>query len=307
MTSKMQSLVPVTTGRSPRFAEAQSNNNEDGFFTDFYIYLMTCSWRLLLMLIAGAFFIANGTFAIAYFLDGGIENAHSFADTYFFSVETMATVGYGKMAPVTFIAHALMSFEALTGLLGFALVTGLIFAKFSRPTARVRFSRYAVISRRDGVPSLMFRMANVRANRIVEAQIHVVFARQEKTIEGEEVRRFYDLDLVRDRNAIFIYSWTATHQIVPGSPLYGATPETLAESTASVVVSLTGLDETLSQTVHARMYYGSEDIRLGASMADIMVRLPDGNVALDFAKFDDIEPAPLPSWDPAVAKLITEP
>ncbi len=305
MASNKQNLViPVTAGRSPRVAEQQ---NPDGVFTDFYLYWMTCSWPLLLLQIAGAFFFANGLYAIGYFLAGGIENAHSFADVYFFSVETMSTIGYGKMAPNGLIANILVSFEALTGLLAFALVTGLIFAKFSRPTARVRFSRYAVISRRDGVPSLMFRMANVRANQIVEAQIHLVFSRIEMTSEGEEIRRFYDLDLVRYRNAIFAYSWTATHPILPGSPLYGATPESLAASTSWIVVSLTGLDETLSQTIHARHYYGDEDIRLGARLTDIMSRLPDGSFALDFAKFDDIEPASLPSWDAAVAKMIEEP
>jgi len=305
MASNKQSLVvPVTAGRSPRIAEEQ---NSDGLFTDFYLYLMTISWPALLLQIAATFFVANGIYAIGYFLAGGIENAHSFADVYFFSVETMSTIGYGKMAPNSLISNILVSFEALTGLLGFALVTGLIFAKFSRPTARVRFSRYAVIARRDGVPSLMFRMANVRANQIVEATIHVVFARLETTAAGENVRRFYDLDLVRSRNAIFAYSWTATHQILPGSPLYGMAPEGLAASTAWIVVSLMGLDETLSQTVHARHYYGDEDIRFGARLSDIMVRLPDASFALDFAKFDDIEPAPLPSWDSVAANMIAEP
>jgi inward rectifier potassium channel len=305
MASNKQNLVvPVTAGRSPRIAEEQKS---DGFFTDFYLYLMTCSWPSLLLQIAATFFVANGIYAICYFLAGGIENAHSFADVYFFSVETMSTIGYGKMAPNSLISNILVSFEALTGLLGFALVTGLIFAKFSRPTARVRFSSYAVVARRDGVPSLMFRMANVRANQIVEATIHVVFARLETTAEGENVRRFYDLDLVRNRNAIFAYSWTATHQILPGSPLYGMASEGLAASTAWIVVSVMGVDETLWQTVHARHYYSDEDIRLGARLSDIMVRLPDGSFALDFAKFDDIEPAPLPSWDSAAANMIAEP
>ena len=297
MASKIQTqMVPVTAGRSPRIAKIQ---NADGIFTDLYLYLVSCPWPLLLMLVAGVFFASNAGFALAYLIDGGIENARprSFADVYFFSVETMATIGYGKMTPVTFVAHLLMSVEALCGLLGFAVVTGLVFAKFSRPTARVRFSNYAVISRRDGVPSLMFRMVNVRANQIVEAQMHVVFARLERTAEGEEVRRFYDLELVRSRNAIFAFSWTAVHPIGPGSPLYGASPQSLAEATAWVVVSVTGLDETLSQTVHARMFYGHEDIRWGARLVDIMVRTADGGFALDMSKFDDIEPVELPLWD----------
>jgi inward rectifier potassium channel len=304
MASKTQDkVVPLIAGRSRRIAEQQ---NPSGVFTDFYLYLLSSSWPLLLLQIAATFFFANALFAIGYYSNGGIENAHSFGDAYFFSVETMATIGYGKLVPVSLFANLLMSVEALTGMLGIALVTGLIFAKFSRPTARVRFSFYAVISPRDGVPSLMFRMANVRANQIVEAQIHLVLTRLETTTEGEEVRRFYDLELTRNHNPIFAYSWTAVHPILPGSPLFGATPETLARSNAWMLVSLTGLDETFSQTVHARMYYGNEDILWGARLTDILVRVPDGSFVMDFAKFDSVEPAPLPAWDPAAQKAFAE-
>ncbi len=299
-------IVPITSGRSPRIAEINANN-PDGIFTDIYLHLMVCSWPLLLLQIASAFFFANALFALAYFLDGGVEHAYSFADNYFFSVETMATVGYGKMAPTTLLAHVLMSFEALAGLLGFALVTGLIFAKFSRPTARIRFSRYAVIAQRDGVPSLMFRMANERANQIVEAQIHLVFSRMEQTIEGETWRRFYDLETVRSRNAIFAYSWTVVHPIVPGSPLYGASPQSLEQSRAWVVAAVTGLDETLSQTVHARGFYDHSDIHWGARLSDALVTTADGSFALDFDRFDAIEPAELAPWDQGAITMIKEP
>ena len=298
-------LVPITTGRSPRAAHTPGS---DGLFADLYIYLVRCSWPTLLFLAASAFFLSNAVFALAYLINGGIENARpgSFSDVYFFSVETMATIGYGKMAPVSFLAHLMMSFEALTGLLGFAVVTGLVFAKFSRPSARVRFSKYAVIAIRDGVPSLMFRMVNERANQIVEAQMHASMARMERTLEGESVRRFYDLELQRSRNTIFSFSWTAVHPIVPGSPFYGASPQSLTESLAWVVVSLTGLDETLSQTVHARQYYGDEDILWGARLADILVRMPDGGFALDMSKYDEVEPAHLPPWETASVHMVTE-
>jgi inward rectifier potassium channel len=301
-----RNIIPITSGRSPRIAEINANN-PDGIFTDIYLYLITCSWPLLLIQIAGVFFFANVLFALAYFLDGGIENAHTFADHYFFSVETMATVGYGKMSPTTLVAHVLMSFEALAGLLGFALVTGLIFAKFSRPTARVRFSRYAVIAQRDGIPSLMFRLANVRANQIVEAQIHLVFSRMEKTVEGETWRRFYDLDTVRSRNAIFAYSWTVVHQILPGSPLYGANAQSLEQCNAWIVAAVTGLDETLSQTVHARGFYDNSDVRWGARLCDVLITLPDGSFALDLDRFDMIEPAELSPWDQGAITMIKEP
>ena len=269
----------------------------DRYFSDFYHHLLTSSWPSLLLQIALLFGVGNALFALGYYLDGGIQNARpgSYADVFFFSVETMATIGYGKMIPVTWFSHVLMSFEALGGLMGFALITGLVFAKFSRPTARVRFSRVAVISNRDGVPSLMFRMANVRSNQIVEAQIHVVLARQEHTVEGEEVRRFHDLTLSRDRNAIFAYSWTAIHPIDSGSPFYRATPESLAAADAAVVVSLTGIDETFAQTVYARYTYTAADIRWGVRLADITTHTPDGPL-MDYASFDDVIPAALPPW-----------
>jgi inward rectifier potassium channel len=290
-------MASTPTRNDPRFEMNVSSDRSERYFDDFYHHMLTSSWLLLLLQIAGVFVVANAVFSLGYYVDGGVENAHSFADVFFFSVETMATVGYGKMAPVSVVAHLLMSLEALTGLIGFALVTGLIFAKFSRPTARVRFSRFAVVSRRDGVPSLMFRMANVRANQIVEAQIHVVFSRQERTLEGEEVRRFYDLELARYRNAIFGYSWTAIHPILSGSPFYGATPGSLAASDAAIVVSLTGIDETFSQTVYARNYYSPEEIVWGARMVDITSRAADGNIFLDFSRFDEIAPAELPLWE----------
>ena len=173
---------------------------------DLYHYLLTSSWTALLGFVLVAYVIANLAFASIYYLDGGVTGAHagSFADMFFFSVQTMATIGYGKMTPASFLTNALVSLEALFGLVGLALMTGMMFAKFSLPSARVRFSRYAVVSRRDGLPSLMFRMANMRANRIVEAQIHVVFARNENTSEGERLRRFYDLPTTRDRNALLL-------------------------------------------------------------------------------------------------------
>lgn len=251
----------------------------------------------MLAQIGVAFIAINLLFALGYYLDGGIENARPgrFSDVFFFSVQTIATIGYGRMSPVTLVSQILMSIEALCGLINFALLTGLIFAKFSRPTARVRFSRIAVISKRDGVPSLMFRMANVRTSQIVEAQIHVAFSRDERTREGDYVRRFYDLELVRYRNGIFAYSWTAVHPIQPGSPFYGATREEMAESGAGLTVSLTGIDEAFSQTVYARYSYRAEDIIWGARLANIINEdAPSWETRFNYANFDRWEPAEEP-------------
>ena len=258
---------------------------------DLYHYLVTVSWPALIGIIALAFIIANLVFAIGYYFDGGVENARyrSFADMFFFSVQTMATIGYGKMVPITLFSNLLVSIEALTGLVALALMTGLVFAKFSRPTARVRFGRYMVVGPRDGTTSLMIRMANMRANRIVEANIHVVFARQETTVEGESIRRFYDLTMTRNRSAMFAFSWTAVHRIVEGSPFFGETHDSLAKCQPEIVVSITGLDETFSQTIHARHTYKLDEIIWGARFADVLTLDPDGSRSIDYTRFDDVE------------------
>lgn len=262
-----------------------------GIFEDLYHFLVTSSWPALIGLIAAAFTLANLLFATGYYFDQGIENAHSgsFADMFFFSVQTMATIGYGKMEPVTLFSNILVSIEALTGLLALALMTGLVFSKFSRPTARVRFSRSVVIGPRDGVHSLMIRAANLRANRIVEADMHVVLVRQEVTAEGDTIRRLYDLILTRSRSAMFALSWTAVHQIVEGTPLFGQTRESMANCAAEIIVSIIGLDETFSQTVHARHTYELDEIVWGARFADVLVLYPDGSRSVDYTRFDDIE------------------
>lgn len=256
---------------------------------DLYHHLISVPWPALLAIIVSLFGLINSLFAIAYMLAGGIAHARpgSFADAFFFSVQTMATVGYGTMAPVSMAANVLVAIEVLSGLLSLAVITGLVFARISRPTARVRFSRKAVIAPRDGVPSLMFRMANERANRIVEATAHVILSRQETTLEGESVRRFHDLALARDRNALFSLSWSVIHPITALSPLYGETPESLSAARAQIVVSLTGLDESFLQTVHARYIWDAEEIAWNARFVDILQETPDG-VTIDYAHFDEV-------------------
>ena len=268
-------------------------SEQQGLFGDLYHFLLTSSWPRLLAVLVLAFVGANVVFALAYVdLPGSIENARpgSFADAFFFSVQTMATVGYGKMVPATVAANVLMTIEVVVGLVGIALFTGLAFAKFSRPTARVLFSSRAVIARFDAIPSLMFRMANARGNTIVEAQIHVVLARNETTAEGVRMRRFHDLDLARRQSALFALSWTAIHPITPTSPLHGATRESLAAAEAEIVVSLLGLDEQFSQTVHARHRYAAADIVWNARLADILFR--DGRREIDYTRFHDVVPLP---------------
>jgi inward rectifier potassium channel len=263
---------------------------------DTYHYLIRASWPALFGLILAVFIVTNCLFALGYLFDGGIENARhgSFGDAFFFSVQTMATIGYGKMAPVTTAANILVSFEALFGLMALALVTGLVFAKFSRPSSGVRFSRYAVLSDYDGVPSLMFRMANSRADEIVDAQVQVALTRREVTGEGQMMIKVRDLGLIRYRNPMFGLTWTAIHPITEASPLYAMTADDLKPNSMWVVISLTGLDGALSQTVHARHVYGAADIQWGARLVDLFRQEADGSWHVDLDSFDHIETAPPP-------------
>jgi inward rectifier potassium channel len=264
-------------------------------FADLYYFLVRSPWPILLLLVLGVFTTANALFGLAYWFDGGVQGSRpgSYPDMFFFSVQTMSTIGYGVLHPTTLISNALVSVEALMGLVGLALMTGLVFAKFSLPRALVRFSRYMVVSRRDGFPSLMFRMANLRESHILEAQVHLTFSRIEVTAEGERLRRFYDLRLQRERSALFSLSWTAVHQITPDSPLSGETPESLKDAGVMIVISLTGLEETFSQTINARQYYGAEDVLWGKRLADITGFRGGGTPMVDYSRFDEVVDAPL--------------
>jgi inward rectifier potassium channel len=260
---------------------------------DLYHLLLTMSWPAFLGLIWVLYAISNAVFALAYLAGGNcIHNARpgSFQDAFFFSVQTMATIGYGAMYPSTAYANWVVTLEAMVGLLGVAMVTGLAFARFSRPTARVLFSRVAVIRPYHGVPTLMFRTANLRYNQILEAQMSVTLVRNEISPEGEFMRRFYDLNLVRNRTPVFALSWTVMHAIDETSPLYGATPELLAEQEIEIVVTMTGLDETVSQTVHARHSFIASEILWNMRFVDVFSRRADGPLSLDYSRFHDVVP-----------------
>jgi len=255
---------------------------------DRYHYLVTSSWPLVIGVAAVSFFSINLFFAIVYWITGGIENARGFLDYFFFAVETAATIGYGRMSPVTTTSNFLMSIQALIGLMWLAVMTGLVFSKFSRPTARVKFSRHAIIGNRAGAPALMFRMANERTDSLVEAQIHVILIRTEVTPAGEKMRRIYDLPLDISRNAFFSMSFRAVHRIDPKSPLHGSTPESLAEEHAAIAVTLVGLDEGLAATVHARYVYDHGDIVFGKTFADIFDPIDDDTWIMDMRHFDQL-------------------
>ena len=260
---------------------------------DLYHGVLDASWPVLLAGIVVAYIGANLIFAALYLTTGdGIENADpgSFRDAFFFSVQTMATIGYGKMVPRGTAANLLVTLEAMIGLFGFAMATSLMFAKFARPSSRVIFSRHPVIVPRDGVRSLVFRMANERFNRIAEAEVRLVFARDEITPEGERLYRFYDLPLVRSRSSIFALTFTVVHRIDASSPLFDATPASLAAGNVTIIATMTGLDETFATTIHARHAWNAQDLRWDHRMVDVLRTFPDGSRELDYERFHDVEP-----------------
>ncbi|MBE9095373.1 ion channel [Tychonema sp. LEGE 07203] len=262
-------------------------------FSDIYHKLLTLSWPQFFILICLSYIITNSVFAFAYLAGGDcIANARpgSFADAFYFSVQTMATIGFGAMYPSTEYANTVVVIEAFFGLWAVAMVTGLAFSKFSRPTARVIFSRVAVIAPFNGVPTLMYRAGNQRFNQILEAHQEVTLILDEVTSEGEYMRRFYDLQLVRNQSPIFALTWTVMHPIDESSPLYRLTAKDLIEQQAEIIITLTGIDEIVSQTINARHSFVASEIMWNMRFVDILLRTPDGGRVVDYTRFHDVKP-----------------
>lgn len=255
---------------------------------DFYHSLLKTSWPRFFLVVGIAYFGTDFLFGLAYWLSNGLEpQPISLADAFFFSVQ-MLTTGYGDVYAHSLFANWVATLEPFVGLLGFALVTGLTFARISQPTARIQFSHNAVVSNFHGKPTLMFRMANQRHNNIVEAEVHVVLARDEVSPEGLALRRFYDLKPVRSRTTLFRLTWTVMHRLEDGILVGREELMTLqAEGDFSIVASVTGLDTSFHQTVHARHVYRAEDILFNRSFVDIIERQGHGTWSVDYSRFDE--------------------
>jgi inward rectifier potassium channel len=249
---------------------------------------------------AAGYVATNLLFASLYWLagSGAITGAEAtplgrFEDCVFFSVQTLATIGYGKLVPATRAANVLVGIEALVGLLGFAILSGLLFARFTRPTARIAFSRNAIIAPYGDGWALMFRLVNLRNHDLTDVHAVVSLARwvDEK---GVRRRRFDQLALERDAIIFMPLHWVVVHPITDGSPLRGLTPESLPSSEPEVVCLISAADETFAQTVHAKTSYDKSDIVWGARFGDMYVTDAD-RVAIDLTRLHDIEPVPPPA------------
>jgi inward rectifier potassium channel len=268
-------------------------------FGDSYHAFLRMPWWGALGAIVVVYLALNGIFAVGYLIGGGVAHArhHSFADAFFFSVQTMGTVGYGAMFPTSTFANMLVVCESVTGLMVTALATGLVFTKFSQSGARVVFSKHAVVGPMDGVPTLMFRLGNQRTNRILEAMLRLVMIRTERTKEGVIFYRMVDVPLARERSPAMSRSWTAMHVIGKDSPLYGQSPESLAKLEVELLLTLVGVDDTSLQPVHAQKTYDHSAIVWGARHADILSEDSAGVLTLNLLKFDELVPTnPLPDF-----------
>jgi inward rectifier potassium channel len=259
---------------------------------DFYHLFLRVRWSFALGGIVASYLGLNALFALAFLVGGGVANARpgSFFDAFCFSVQTMGTVGYGAMYPVGPVANTIVIAESVTGLIVTAVATGLVFAKFSRSSTRIVFSNRAVIGPMDGVPTLMLRVGNERGNQILEATIRLALLRTEKTMEGMTFYRMYDLRLTRDRSPAMQRSWTVLHPIQADSPLFGATPQSLAVQEAELLATVVGVDDTSLQPVHARKQYEDTDILWGARHSDILSVGEDGGLVADIRRFHDVTP-----------------
>jgi inward rectifier potassium channel len=272
---------------------------------DAYHFLRTASWTRLLLFMATLWIAVNLFFAaILFFGDASIQNAApgSFLDRFWFSVQTMATIGYGYMVPMDPLAHAVVTIESFVGILITAMATGLFFAKFSTPNAKVLFSKVAVIAPHEGQRALMIRMANGRETAIVEANAHLTMTRDEILGDGSRFRRVHDLRLRRSTSPVFALSWTIFHVIDEESPLHGVTADELEGSLASILVTFTGIDESLATPVHTRSSYQFDDLRFDQDFVDILGEDARGRY-IDFASFHRTRPvapaATASSADPA--------
>jgi inward rectifier potassium channel len=262
---------------------------------DLYHHFMTVSWTRLFATIAVFFLVFDLLFGCLYHLvPGCIANLNppGFLGDFFFSVETLATVGYGDMHPQTLYGHVVAMLEIFVGLMMLAIITGIMFARFSRPRARFLFARSAVVRPIDGRLTLMFRTANARQNVVQEASAELRMLRDEVTEEGFRIRRIVDLPLVRSQHPVFALSWTIMHIIDETSPLAGESEQSLEAGAVTFMLTLGGTDETTGQYLMAREEYASRSIRWNQAFLDILESSEDGTLHIDYGKFHEIEPLP---------------
>jgi inward rectifier potassium channel len=266
--------------------------------SDLFHFLMRTAWSKLLASFVLIYCGVNALFAGLYWLggEGTVLNARpgAFADDFWFSVQTFATIGYGVLSPGSTYGHALVTLESFCGMLAVALSTGIVFAKFSLPKARVAFSRNLIVSSRNGQPCLVCRVANRRISSLLDASAQAHVLMDEISSEGHRMRRNHALQLERSSMPVFLLAWTLIHRLDESSPLYGLCVENAEQRLVGIIVSFTGVDETMLQAVHARQLYSAEDLRFGARFADMIDASTPGTLIIDHAQLDELLPEAAP-------------
>jgi inward rectifier potassium channel len=278
-----------------RFGERtiETRGLAEGFWTDLYHRALTVYWPVFFATAAAIFVLLNTVFAFLYWL-GRAPIANVSPDLplslFYFSIETLATVGYGDMHPQTNYGHLIATIEIFTGMSFLAVMTGLIFARFSRPRARFIFTRHPVVTTHQGKPTLMFRVANARNNTISQTTARLWLFRMEKTIEGRPMRRYHELALERSEHPMFALSWSLFHFIDEDSPLYRITADDLAAVEGDLVLNVGGVDDSSAQRLNARYVYSHRDIRWNHHYVDITGTSDDGWLLIDYEVFHDVVP-----------------
>jgi inward rectifier potassium channel len=295
----MKSPTPKRRYRPIRIARKDGRLNMDvgnllkQYWRDPYHLMLSVSWKIFFLSIGAIYLCLNAIFALLYLLGGdSVAGARvgSFEDAFFFSVQTFASIGYGVMSPKTPYAHMIVTLEAIMSLLTIAIVTGLSFSRFSRPTARVIFSQNALITHYNGTPTLIIRAANARHNQIVEAQAQLYFTRDEETIEGTRMRRFYALSLSRSHTPSFMLSWNIMHTIDHSSPLHHITTEQFRECGGQLILSIAGVDETVNYNIHVRRTYDVNEMLWDHHFVDIIYTDEVGDRYIDYNNFHNTRP-----------------
>jgi len=270
--------------------------NADRFdWRDSYHWVLSLSWPQFAGLMLGTYLLVNLTFALLYVLAGkGIAEMHpgSFLDGFFFSVETLATVGYGHMYPDSVFGHTVATLEIMLGMFGMAVVTGIIFIRFSRPMARIMFSKVATIGLFDGYQNLMIRVANLRHHTMAEAEFRVMMMRNEPTKEGDDMRRFYPLKLHFDRMIAFPVALILRHRIDENSPFYGWTREDLESADMRLFASVVCIDTVIVAPIQSQHDYMFEEVLWGRRFVDIYSENPDGTYTADYGRIHETEVFP---------------
>lgn len=278
-----------------------------GFWQSLNVYqhLLTVAWPRFFLYVLVFYSAANAFFAALYIAAGPGAIAGGevgglgarWHNAIFFSVQTIATIGYGQMTPQGTMANTLVAIEALTGLMGFALITGILFARFSRPSALVLHSAVAVIAPYRGKTGLMIRIANGRASQLIDVRVTITYSWMGQTADDRTVRLFHQLPLERDSVVLLPTQWIIVHPIDAGSPLASRSRDELLRDDPEIFVALSAVDETFSQTVHTRFSYADEDIVHGARFTDVYGTTTDGVLTVDVSRLSEVEPASLPATD----------